>query len=131
MAGLSTHFEKKIMRINDDLPGVTLDDLRTINRGHIRYTVYPHEDYMKEDISALELSVRSTNGLKRAGYRDVESLASAVSCNADLAGIRSLGRKSIEEIMLGLFLYQYESLKEERKKSYINDLLRLNTFILS
>lgn len=126
MAGLSKNYEKIVAEINDSFGFITLEDIKSFGKGHIKYIVYPNAEYMKEDISALELSVRATNGLRRAGYHSVSDVANAVSCNDDLARIRQLGKKSVEEIMLGIYLFQYISLAKEKRNWYLKEMLNLN-----
>jgi len=123
---LSNHYEKIVREVNDNLGGITLEDVKIIGRGHIKYMVYPDAEYMMEDLNCLELSVRATNGLRRAGYRSVSDVLKVVSCNDDLATVRQLGKKSIEEIMLGIFLYQYVSLAPEKREEYLKEMLKLN-----
>jgi DNA-directed RNA polymerase subunit alpha len=47
-------------------------------------------------IEDLELSVRSYNGLKRAGINTVQELANKTE--EDMMKVRNLGRKSLEEV---------------------------------
>ena len=78
-------------------------------------------------IDSLELSVRSNNSLKRAGYGTIGQLAEAVAGEADvLQRIRSCGKKSAEEIMVRLFVYQYYTLPEDRREAYLRETLLLN-----
>ena len=62
-------------------------------------------------IEELDLSVRSSNCLKRAGINTVEELIQRNE--EDMMRVRNLGRKSLEEVqqklaMLGLSLRQNE-----------------------
>ena len=78
-------------------------------------------------IESLELSVRSYNSLKRAGYSTIGELAEAVAGEENvLARIRNCGKKSAEEIMARLFKYQYDQLKPERKDAYLLEVVLLN-----
>ena len=81
---------------------------------------------MEENIDSLELSVRSHNCLKRAGYDTVNSLVNDVDRKEDFMKIRNLGRRSIEEIMLKLFLFTYENLKPEKRKAYLEKVMEMN-----
>ncbi|WP_127943024.1 DNA-directed RNA polymerase subunit alpha [Mycoplasma sp. ATU-Cv-703] len=72
-----------------------------------RETVFmSHEEIQKKPvnktipISQLELSVRSFNSLKRAGYNTLEDLASLTA--KELSDIRNLGKKSEQEIIAKL-----------------------------
>ena len=64
---------------------------------------------LEMNIDELELSVRSYNGLKRAGINTVEELTNRTP--EDMMKVRNLGRKSLEEVLaklkeLGLQLNQ-------------------------
>ena len=91
-----------------------------------RFTVYQGMEAMEEDIDALELSVRSYNCLRRAGYRTINSLVDDIDCFEDFGNIRFCGRKNAKEIMLKLFLYTYENLKPEKRTAYLTSILDMN-----
>jgi DNA-directed RNA polymerase subunit alpha len=54
-------------------------------------------------IEVLNLSVRSYNALRRAGFRTVREIAEAP--NDDLLGVRFIGLRQIEEVRARLALY--------------------------
>lgn len=54
---------------------------------------------MKADIEMLNLSVRSTNCMKRAGWHTVGDLINNIDSWSDLMKIRNCGMRSIIEIM--------------------------------
>lgn len=60
---------------------------------------------MNSDLTALNLSVRSYNGLRRAGWKTVEDIINHIDSDQDLNKIRNLGKTSIQEIMTRLFEY--------------------------
>ena len=69
------------------------------------------EKILEMTIEELDLSVRSSNCLKRAGINTVEELIQRNE--EDMMRVRNLGRKSLEEVqqklaMLGLSLRQNE-----------------------
>lgn len=96
------------------------------HHGVFRFPVYPDSEAMKEDIAAMELSVRSYNCLKRAGYTTISSLVNGISNKEDLMTIRNCGIKSQREILLFIFLYQYSKLKPERKIMYQKRVYEMN-----
>lgn len=96
------------------------------HRGVFRFPVYPDSEPMKEDISAMDLSVRSYNCLKRAGFTTISSLVNGISGREDLMKIRNCGAKSQREIMLSIFLYQYAKMKPEKRLGYQNKVLEMN-----
>ena len=78
------------------------------------------------DLSELDLSPRSSNCLKRAGLDTVGKLVDRINGSEDLKGIRNCGAKSIREIMEHLFLFQYYSLKPERRDNYLAEVVVMN-----
>ena len=77
-------------------------------------------------IESLDLSVRSYNVLRRAGYDTVGSLTDAIAGGVSLGKIRNCGVKSVREIMEKLFLFQYESLDSRQKEAYLKETIKLN-----
>ena len=77
-------------------------------------------------IEALDLSVRSYNSLKRAGYNSIGDVVDAISTGTELKGIRNCGAKSVREIMEHLFLFQYNSLPADRQDAYLVEVVKMN-----
>lgn len=77
-------------------------------------------------IEALDLSVRSYNCLKRAGYSNIGPLAEDIDAGKKLKEIRNCDSKSAREIMEPLFMFQYYSLKLDKSDSYIEEVFNLN-----
>ena len=80
-----------------------LSDVSNITREAIFQEVQIHQNEASSEdiqISSLELSVRSYNGLRRAGYTTLGQL-SEISFD-ELANIQNLGKRSIEEIIAKL-----------------------------
>ncbi len=92
-----------------------------------RFPVYINEGLNNTDLDALELSVRSNNCLKRAGYHSVGDLVEQVNGSDDLKKIRNCGKKSVDEIMANLLCYQYAALSAERRKQYLMRIVELNS----
>lgn len=119
--------KKEILKnMNSHLNGITVEDIFEARQNKIRFRVYETNRFMHSDIESLELSVRSNNCLHRAGYRNVGDIVNKISCGEDLRVIRNCGTKSIDEIMLGLFLYNYECLSPEMQKKSMTELVELN-----
>ena len=118
--------EALIARLNE------LKGLKVLERpgGKFYFLFHMTEDMSSTDISELELSVRAYNCLKRAEIHTVGSLAELITGEKEsgysLKNIRNCGRSSILEIMIKLFLFQYNSLQPERRERYIAETVELN-----
>lgn len=77
------------------------------------------------EVTALELSVRSTNGLMRAGIKTVEQVIEAIQDDS-LLRIRTLGCKSRAEIRAVICQFGYTQLSEKARKQFIENLIELN-----
>lgn len=108
------------------VPTANFAEIKKSRGGKLRYPIYINDRLMETELEALELSVRSSNCLHRAGYRTIGELVEAIESSEDLKKIRNCGTKSIDEIMGQLFCYQYSLLPNERKVGYINKVLELN-----
>lgn len=113
----------KMKVLFNSIEGLDLHDKRD---GNFRFIVYQNEKYRDVDIEALDLSVRSSNCLKRAGIKSVYDLMTGISGRADLLKIRNCGENSSREIMENLFLFQYASLKPEQRGRYIERIIEMN-----
>ncbi|MBQ8325556.1 MAG: hypothetical protein IJX86_00675 [Lachnospiraceae bacterium] len=108
------------------VPTANFAEIKRRRGGKLRFPIYINKSLMETDLDALELSVRSSNCLHRAGYRTVGELVEAIESSEDLKKIRNCGAKSIDEIMEQLFCYQYGLVDKGRKIVYINKVLELN-----
>ena len=111
------------MEIMNRLEGVAL---KKKTGGKFYFPMYMTQSMRNRSIDDLELSVRSYNCLKRAGYNSVGELADAISSGMPLKKIRNLGSTSAMEIMSSLFMFQYNSLPPERKYGYLMDVIKEN-----
>ena len=68
-------------------------------RGKLRFPIYINEKIRTTELETLELSVRSSNCLHRAGYKTIGELVEAIESSDDLRKIRNCGARSIDEIM--------------------------------
>lgn len=94
--------------------------------GKLKFPIYISEKLRTTELEALELSVRSSNCLHRAGFKTIGELVEAIDGSEDLKKIRNCGSKSVDEIMEKLFCYQYYQLEATQKMKYINSVLDLN-----
>ena len=112
-----------VMEIMNGLEGV---ELKRKAGGKFHFPMYMTQSMRSKSIDDLELSVRSYNCLKRAGYNTVGELAEAISSGMSLRKIRNLGATSAIEIMSSLFIFQYNSLPAESQYGYLMDVIRAN-----
>ena len=99
--------------------------------GRFFYTMYLSEKMEKEDIDALELSVRARNGLRRADIHTVGELAIRIAQGEDIRKIRNCGAKSYSEIMEKLFIFNLVHIPEKRREQYILDTIEKNKLFLN
>ena len=84
---------------------------------------------MKESsVDVLELSIRSLNVLKRAGFFTIGDVVYAIADGLSINSLRNCGSKSAREIMEHLFLYQYYQLPVEKRDDYIYEMTVLNCY---
>ena len=115
---------QKMMLILNQYEGV---DLHLNSKGDgFRFPVYLNDRYKEVGVDSLELSERSSNCLKRAGYKNLYDLFINISGRTDLLKIRNLGAKSSREIMEQIFIFQYLNLKPEQRDRYINRIIEMN-----
>ena len=94
--------------------------------GKLKFPIYFNEKLRTTELEALELSVRSSNCLHRAGFKTIGELVESIDDGEDLKKIRNCGSKSVDEIMEQLFCYQYCQLETSQKIKYVNRVLELN-----
>ena len=118
--------EKKtedLQKIMNSMEGV---DLHEKKGGRFRFPLYLDRQMAETSIESLDLSPRSYNSLKRAGFSTVGEVVESVSSGMSLKAIRNCGSKSAREIMESLFLLQYQSIKPEKRDEYLLDVVRMN-----
>lgn len=92
-----------------------------------KFPIYLTEKLEKTELDVLDLSVRASNSLKRAGYRTIGDLVNNISHSSDLKHIRNCGETSVAEIMDKLFAYQYMILPKERRPEFIARVVQMNS----
>ena len=128
--------ETREMHKTQEMPEKLLQEIMSqigdmeIRRRHgakFRFRFYLTRTMSETSIESLELGVRAYNSLKRAGFSTVGQLAEAVAGEENVLNrIRNCGKKTAEEIMVSLFVYQYESLKPEKREAYLQEVVALN-----
>lgn len=120
--------EELIIDMNSHLPGdLTIADIQRLLRGRtFRVCFYMNDTLMNSDIADMDMSVRATNALKRAGFHTVGDILSRDDFIDELGKIRNCGAKSKSEIMGRLFFYQYSLIPTDRRTAYMNRILSLN-----
>lgn len=69
-------------------------------------------------IDELNLSVRASNGLMRAGIDTFGKLNEMMKTDRGIAGIRNLGAKSVKEINKAFLLFTYSQLSPAERAEY-------------
>lgn len=108
------------------VPSARIREIKEMNGGKLKFPIYMKESLKETGIDVLELSVRSSNCLHRAGFNTIWDLVDTIETMDDLRKIRNCGSKSVNEIMEQLFCYQYCQLDATQKIRYINKVLELN-----
>ena len=124
--------EELILDMNAHLPGdLTIQDIQELMRGkQFKVLFRCSEALMGTDVSdLLDLSVRASNALKRAGFQTVGDLITRVESFDEIAKIRNCGATSISEIMGRLFFYQYSLIPKEKRSEYMQTILQLNGIV--
>ena len=115
------------------MPAGSMVEFLYSHKKFIRFNVYLSKKELDENLSVLDLSQRSINCLRRAGFNTLRDLLNAISVTGDerskekLLRLRNLGRKSAEEILLTIMCYQFQILSDRERKEYLQDIVRLNS----
>ena len=120
---MSQDQKKSMMELLNSVDGLSLKEKS--GRG-FRFRMHMNKSMEEASIEALDLSVRSYHCLKRAGYNNIGPLAEDIAAGKSLKSIRNCGSKSVREIMEHLFLYQYYSLKPDKRESFLEEVIQLN-----
>ena len=94
----------------------------------VRISIPINEKYLSVDITELNLSVRSYNGLKRAGIFTLGDLFKALRENT-LTSVRNLGKKSISEIKTKFLDFCYTQLSDKKKTEFLQKLIEMNSSV--
>ena len=127
--------ENVTKEMNKYLDGITIEDIFILlsqNKRVFHYQVHLTREQLRQDIEVLDLSTRSYNCLKRAGYNNLDSIVNGFNTKKgetskkQLRKIRNLGINSADEIMIKLLNYQFMSLSDSKRKAYMDKILELN-----
>ena len=117
--------KKAITCTPEQEPAACLAKLIAESGKSIKFPVYPGM-LSGRDISELDLSQRSYNCLKRGEIETVGDIVDRIERTEDLMTYRNLGKKSAQEIMYKVFLFQYSILSQNKRESFLNDVFMLN-----
>ena len=120
---MSRDQRQSMMEMMNRIEGINLHEKKS---GRFRFYMNLTNTMKSEPIDALDLSVRSFNSLKRADFHTIGDVAQQVASGRELKGIRNCGAKSVREIMEHLFLYQYNSLPQDRQDTYLTEIIMMN-----
>lgn len=92
----------------------------------------PCKAWMRDlPIYEMNLSVRASNGLMRAGVQNFEKLEQLIRSERGIAYVRNLGAKSVKEIHDAFLLECYSRLISYEKAEFWQEVLELNPSALS
>lgn len=120
---MSQNQRQTVIGVMNQIDGV---DLHEKKGGRFKFRMHITQTMSDTPIEALDLSARSYNSLKRAGYNSIGDLLDAISAGTELKGIRNCGAKSVREIMEQLFLFQYNSLPVDKQDAYLVEVVKMN-----
>ena len=112
-----------VKEIMDREEGVTLHEK---HGGKFYFPLYASTEMMRTSIDALDMTQRPYNCLKRRGIHTIGGIVSIIEGGDELKNLRNCGAKSVREIMEKLFLFQYNSLKPERRDRYLQEVVKMN-----
>lgn len=120
--------EDLIRDMNDHLPGdLTIKELQRLFYGKVfKVWFIRSEAMMNTPIDAVDLSVRASNTLKRAGFQTIGDLLDGITSFDDLKKSRGCGVTTLQEIKGKLFFYQYSRILPEKRYEYMNKILEIN-----
>jgi len=89
--------------------------------------IIPYKSSMCDvPMEEILLSVRATNGLKRAGAHTMGKLKAVLEQENGLRNIRNLGVKSEREIKIGFLNYCYSLLSEQEQTAWWQEVMDRN-----
>ena len=109
--------------IMNQLDGVRLKES---HRGSFKFRMHMNDNMENAPLEMLDLSTRPYNSLKRAGFHTVGNLVDALSEGVNLYSINNCGKTSVREIKEKLFLFQYNSLPENKREAYLLEVVLMN-----
>lgn len=121
-----TKKNEKYMKLKEILNSIDGVDLHEKRGSRFYFKMILTDEMETADIELLNLSVRASNGLRRAGYHTVGGLCADISSGIDIRKIRNCGEKSYSEIMEKLFLFNLVNLPKSKQVEYILETIKKN-----
>lgn len=119
--------DKEYSNIKSILEDNGILEVNRVNNGRgLRVPIYMTERMRNTDLDTLELSVRASNCLKRAGMHTIGDLCERIHSSSDLRTIRNCGSTSVAEIMDKLFRFNFESIPIDKRDEYIVEVIKAN-----
>ena len=125
---MSEDQNKNIREMNEVIGQIGEARVRLKKNARFRYLLHLTPSMSEISIEVLELSVRGYHSLKRAGLNTIGELANSIELGNELNKIRGCGKNTIQEIMMRLFLFQYNSYGEKRRELYLMETVALNKY---
>ena len=98
--------------------------LETLRKQGILEAIVPYSNRLAElGIDEMNLTVRSSNGLKRANIHTFSQLYDRMQAENGLISIRNIGQKSLKEIKQSFFVECYTRLLPYEKAHYWQEIL--------
>ncbi|GEM_PF-1178779 len=120
--------ENLIADMNEHLPGdLTIKDIQRLFRGK-KFKVWfiMNDALMNSPIDAVDLSMRASNTLKRAGFITVGDMINSLQSFDDLHRFRGCGATTISEIHGKMFFFQYSLIDQNQRTSYMKKIMEIN-----
>lgn len=132
--GKPVHQKQKVngsIPVNVSDRAITLRDqaekigiLATLHRLDIHDALVPYSSRLADiSIDEMNLTVRSSNGLRRANIHTLRQLKETMEIENGLSNIRNIGFKSIKEIKQQFFETCYEKLLPYEKAQYWQNII--------
>lgn len=100
--------------------------IKEISGAGFTVPMYMGAQLLSTSVDDLNLSVRSSNCLKRAGWHTVGDVLNAIESWEDLGRVRNLGRTSLIEIRDQIVNYQKSLLSEPERIAFSEKVRELN-----
>ena len=119
---LPVNITDKAVKLRDQADGIGV--LELLRKMHRRNAIVPYSNRFAElNIDEMNLTVRSSNGLKRAGIHTFGQLQERMGEENGLINIRNIGQKSLKEIQQLFFKECYSRLLSYEKAQYWQEIL--------
>jgi len=117
---------RTVAEVMEQLPDVQVKEK---HGSQLKFRMYMTREMQEAPLEVLDLGVRASHCLKRAGFKTVGEVVAAVASEEGIGGLRNCGAKSVREIKEHLFLYQYYMLPKDKQGSFLMEVVLLNTGI--